>query len=203
MKPDALEGALRRPFAEPASDRVLDAAREAFEDVGIQRTTMRDIARRAGLGRATVYRRYPDRDAVVAAVLLREVRVFLAWLDERIDHIEDPAEQIAECFVAVVTGLRGHSLLNRLLTLEPAAALPAVTVDAGAVLAVARGYFAAKLREHQQAGRLRSFDPEPAAEVFVRLAHSMLLSPPGCIPADDDARSRAFARAHLVPVVTG
>lgn len=199
----ALEGALQRPFSEPADDRVLDAAREAFEDVGIQRTTMLDIARRAGLGRATVYRRYPDRDAVVAAVLMREVRGFLAWLDERIDHIEDPAEQTVECFVAVVTGLRAHSLLNRLLTLEPAAALPALTVDAGAVLAVARGYLAEKLRRHQQAGRLRRFDPEPAAEVCVRLAHSMLLTPHGCIPAEDDARSRAFARAHLVPMIAG
>ncbi len=71
------------------------------------------------------------------------------------------------------------------------------------MLAVARGYLAEKLRRHQAAGRLRRFDPEPAAEVFVRLAHSMLLTPSGCIPENDDAQSRAFARAHLVPVITG
>ncbi|QUH03059.1 TetR/AcrR family transcriptional regulator [Saccharopolyspora erythraea] len=192
-------------LAEPDSDVggvVLDAALAAFVDVGIRRTTMNDIARRAGLGRATIYRRYPDKDAVVEAVLLREMRRFVRWLDERVDHITDPAEQVVECYVAVVGGLRRHSLLNRLMAVEPDDWLPALTADWGGVLAVARGYLAEKLRGHQSAGRLRGFDPEPVAEVFVRLAHSMMLTPTGCIPESDDGRTRAFARAHLVPVVT-
>ena len=183
------------------TDPVLDAALEAFEDVGVRRATMHDIARRARLGRATLYRRYADKEAVVEAVLLREMRRFVGWLDGRIDHITDPAEQIVECYVAVVGGLRAHSLLNRLIALEPADWLPGLTRDWGPVLAVARGHLAAKLRQHQAAGRLPAFDPEPAAEVFVRLAHSMLLTPSGCLPEDDDARTRAFARAHLVPIV--
>ena len=191
---------------EPASDvsrKVLDAALAAFEDIGIRRTTMNDIARRAGLGRATVYRRYPDKNAVVEAALLREARRFLDWVDSRIEPITDPAEQTVECFVVVVTGLREHPLLNRLLSLEAADSLPALTVDAGTILAVARGYLADKLRGHQRAGRLRAFDPEPVAEVFVRLAHSLLLTRTGCIPGEGDERSRAFARDHLVPIITG
>lgn len=192
--------------AEPdneVSQRVLDAALAVFEEFGIRGSTMNAIARRAGFGRATVYRRYPDKDAVVEAVLLREARRFLEWVDERIAHFIDPAEQTVECFVVVVTGLRQHALLNRLLTVEVEDSLPALTIDAGTILAVARGYLAGKLREHQAAGRIRSFDPEPVAEVFVRLAHSLLLIRTGCIPGEDDERSRAFAREHLVPIITG
>ncbi len=191
---------------EPENDvsrKVLDAALAAFEETGIRRTTMNNIATRAGLGRATVYRRYPDKNAVVSAVFLREARRFLDWVDSRIEPITDPGAQTVECFVVVVTGLRQHPLLNRLLSLEPGDSLPALTVDAGTILAVARGYLAEKLRGHQRAGRLRSFDPEPVAEVFVRLTHSLLLTPTGCIPDDGGERSREFARQHLVPIVSG
>lgn len=182
---------------------VLNAALAAFEEVGIRRTTMNEIARRAGVGRATLYRRYPDKTTVIEAVLLREARQFLAMVDRRIDHLTDPAEQTVECFVTVAVGLREHPLLNHLLSNEEAESLPALTIDAAAILAMARGYIADKLRRHQHANRLPAFDPEPAAEIFVRLAHSLLLTPSGCIPDADNERGRAFARAHLVPVITG
>ena len=43
-------------------DRVLDAARACVLDVGVRRTTMTDVARRAGVSRMTLYRRFPDLD---------------------------------------------------------------------------------------------------------------------------------------------
>ncbi|QGK70496.1 TetR family transcriptional regulator [Allosaccharopolyspora coralli] len=186
---------------EALSRRVLDAALGAFEENGIQRTTMHGIARRAGLGRATVYRRYPDKDAMVSAVLLREVRRFLETVDEAVGRFTDPAEQIVETYVVVMTGLRGHRLLNRLLTHDTRDVLPSMTVHAGTILAIGRDFLAEKLRAHRRAGRLPVVDPDVTAEVYVRLVHSMLLTPDGGIPDTGDERSRAFARRQLVPLL--
>ena len=41
-------------------DRVLDAARACVLAVGVRRTTVTDVARRAGVSRMTLYRRFPD-----------------------------------------------------------------------------------------------------------------------------------------------
>jgi AcrR family transcriptional regulator len=55
-----------------ADDRYLDAAREAILAVGWSRTTLTDIARRAGVSRMTLYRRWPDTRTLLADLMTRE-----------------------------------------------------------------------------------------------------------------------------------
>ncbi|MTV25850.1 helix-turn-helix transcriptional regulator [Nitriliruptoraceae bacterium ZYF776] len=50
------------------SRRILAAAVERFSLFGIRRTTMDDVAAAAGIGRATLYRRFSGRDEIVRAV---------------------------------------------------------------------------------------------------------------------------------------
>ena len=47
------------------------AAEECFAQLGITKTTMEDVARAANLSRATVYRRYSDRESLIVAWVLR------------------------------------------------------------------------------------------------------------------------------------
>lgn len=58
-------------------DKILDAARSCLLDFGLRRTTLAEIARRAGVSRPTVYRRWPDTDSVLADLLTREIRAAL------------------------------------------------------------------------------------------------------------------------------
>ena len=53
-------------------DAYLDAAREAILAVGWSRTTLTDIARRAGVSRMTLYRRWPDTQTLLADLMTRE-----------------------------------------------------------------------------------------------------------------------------------
>ena len=62
------------------TERILDAALGQFEDFGLRRSTMEDIARRCGLSRITIYRRFPRKENLVEAVVLRELRNFLGDL---------------------------------------------------------------------------------------------------------------------------
>src|SRR5271166_5880932 len=57
--------------------RILRAAIEQAELVGMRRSTMDDVARRSGVGRATLYRRFPTKAALNEAIVLSEVRRFL------------------------------------------------------------------------------------------------------------------------------
>jgi AcrR family transcriptional regulator len=48
--------------------RILDAAREVFAEEGIE-ATVAEVAERAGVGTATIFRRFPTKDDLLAAVV--------------------------------------------------------------------------------------------------------------------------------------
>ncbi|MFI8088497.1 TetR/AcrR family transcriptional regulator [Streptomyces sp. NPDC086080] len=72
-------------------ERIVAAAREMFVELGCE-VPLDDVARRAGVGNATVYRNFPDRDAlmreVVCSVMDRTVRAAEQALSETGDAFE-------------------------------------------------------------------------------------------------------------------
>lgn len=62
-----------RTDAQDNRDRVLDAARQLFSERGID-VTMRDVARHAGVGPATLYRRFPTKQVLIDAAFADELR---------------------------------------------------------------------------------------------------------------------------------
>lgn len=62
-----------------ATDRaILDAARACVAEFGVRRTTLAEVARRAGVSRPTVYRRWPDTRALIGELLTQEMRAATA-----------------------------------------------------------------------------------------------------------------------------
>jgi AcrR family transcriptional regulator len=64
---DASSAGPGRPRDPRADDAILAATRDLLAEVGFERLTVTDVAGRAGVGRPTVYRRYPSKEALVAA----------------------------------------------------------------------------------------------------------------------------------------
>ena len=83
-----------------ARDRLLDAAEVCFRQYGISKTIVEDIAKQAQVSRATVYRYFAGRDAVVSGVILRETARYLERVQPRVESKPDLGEAILE-FVAV------------------------------------------------------------------------------------------------------
>ncbi|MFC8386302.1 TetR/AcrR family transcriptional regulator [Nocardia sp. NPDC057272] len=194
---------LARILEKPVTDgeKLLDSALSAFLDFGIKRTSMGEIARRAGISPATLYRRYESKNELVEAVGVREAQRYVTEIDERVRAVTEPGEQLVEIFVAFVTTIAGNELLRRLLSTEPEIILPRLTTDAGPILAVGRAYLAEKLRELQVSAPVPEFDPDLVAEIMARLALSLALTPDGLIPLDDAEAGREFARRTLLPMV--
>jgi AcrR family transcriptional regulator len=183
-----------REDADDTVRQILAAAVATFQSLGIRRTTMEDIARAAKLGRATVYRRFPQKSDLVRAALLHELRRFLDDLDDSIAAAPTVRARVELGFVNGVRGVRRHPLLSRLLATEPNDVLPYLTLDAGAILTIAAAYLAEHLRAGIANGELTVADPDLVAELMVRLAHSLVLTP-------DDDRIATLARAHLTALL--
>src|SRR3954447_9692336 len=142
----AQDGAPVPNSADATTERVLDAALARFEDFGIQRTTMEDVARHAGVSRVTIYRRFPRKERLVEAVILREAQRFFAELEAAVARLESVEDRIVEGFAHTLAAAREQRLLNRLLRTEPEMLLPHLTVNGGLVLAAGTEFLARQMR---------------------------------------------------------
>jgi len=84
--------------------RILDTALALYLEFGLRRTAMEDVARRAGMGRVTVYRHYGDKDTLFQAVVLRECRRSMAAILQQLEGVDDAEDYFVECFVLVLNG---------------------------------------------------------------------------------------------------
>jgi AcrR family transcriptional regulator len=188
--------------ADAVSERILDAALDLAGASGLRNLTMDQVARRAGVGRMTVYRRFGDRDGLVQALTVRESRRCLAELDSAADVSQPMEEQIAEGFVVSLRLAATHPLLARLATAEGDVVLQTLTARRGGVFTVATTFLAERLRAAQRSGVLPAdVDVDAVAELLVRLTMSFVLLPASTLPLHDEERLRDIARRHLVPLV--
>lgn len=184
------------------SEAITDAALRQFELFGLSRSTMDEISRRAKIARVTLYRRFPGKDALIDAVMLRELRRFLADLDAALAPFDDPDDRLVEGFIFVLDAMRGHRLLQRVLESEPETILPNLTVQGSPFIAAARTHLARRLADDLEPDRTPE-DLELVADVVVRLLLSYLLTPQTLVDLDDPDQARRFALRYLRPVLRG
>lgn len=188
---------------DPQVGRILDAAYREFTAGGVRSTTMNRVAESAGLGVATVYRRFPQKALLVRAVILREVAAATSAVAGAMQGADSVEEQCAEGFSAFAHAVSARPLLVRLLRgdteQDGSAIAPGELVDQ--IIAMTRDYLAAWIRDLQATGCYTSVDPEVVAEIEARLALSLVIAPDGRIPIGDANASREFARSYLVPLL--
>lgn len=181
--------------------RILDAAYDLFVTFGLRRTTIEDIARKAGVGRPTVYRRFGDKESIVNAVLRRESRRMVMAVGEQVIGLSPPEEALVRSFVMGVQTVARHPLTRRLLESEPEDILPYLTLRAGPLLEIGHFLTAEYVRARQQEGQLQGLDVDYALEVLGRLFISIIITPSKRLRADDDASLERLAQVFLLPLL--
>lgn len=182
------------------SEKILDAALELAVLSGLKHLTVEDVAQRAGVGRITVYRRFTDKQGLLDALMVRELRKNLAELRAGVDVALEPEDQIVEGFVTALRIAREHPLLARLFRHERADALEIVGTPE--VFALMRAFMAAQLRGDRRRKRQKGgADIELVAELVVRLGLSFLLLPESIVPLDDEKAIRKLARNAIAPML--
>ena len=182
----------------------LDAARACILDVGWRRTTLTEVARRAGVSRMTIYRTWPDMAAVLAD--LREwgevVAAAVADADGSLVASRGSRATVADHLVAIVVAtsraLRDNELFVRIVELDPELLLPYLLTRRGRSQQAIAELTAARIREGQAEGSIRDGDPVTMARALLLAAHGFVLS--GHTMIDDDVTEEALDAelAHLV-----
>jgi TetR/AcrR family transcriptional repressor of uid operon len=181
--------------ADRTSQRILDAALAEAAAVGLQRITVEDVVRRAGVSRMTAYRRYPRRDDLVEALVRRETQRFLGAVADAIDRVTDADEGVAEAFIAAVSFARAHPILRRAAQNEPAP-----IADSVELLTMGSAFIANYIHGERPGGP--SQQVRWVADVFARLFFTYISMPPSDPDFADDAELRCFAHEVLTPMVT-
>ncbi|HCA87713.1 MAG TPA: TetR family transcriptional regulator [Streptomyces sp.] len=157
-------------------EELLDAAREQLLAVGWRRTTMTDIARRAGVSRMTVYRRWPDLATLSADLMTREFTSLATGHDD-----VDPAPTAA-ALAAVITriarSIQGNALFRKIVEVDPELLLPYLLHRRGRTQDTLLAAVTARIERSQSTGAVRAGDPVLLARSALLLTYGFVFSSP-------------------------
>ncbi|MFC5730372.1 MULTISPECIES: TetR/AcrR family transcriptional regulator [Nocardioides] len=153
-------------------DAYLDAARACILDVGWRRTTLTEVARRAGVSRMTIYRAWSDMPTLLGDLMTREWGHLVPT-----EHGGVPtAARIADEVLATIAALRDNELFVRIIEVDPELILPYLLARRGRSQELIIGVLASAIRAGQSAGEVRAGDPVVMARAVVLAAHGFALS---------------------------
>jgi AcrR family transcriptional regulator len=180
-----------------ATEAILDAALVEFDRHGIRRVALDDVARRAGVSRTTIYRRFANREDLVAAVMDRENARLFADIAKELKDARPQSNYYVEAFTSALLRSRGHRVLNRMIADEPALCLE-----------LARRHYRAAVSRIESALHV-IFPPGFADRIGPRAVHDladsiwryamMALLLPSAEPLETASEIRAFATRHFLP----
>jgi AcrR family transcriptional regulator len=158
------------------SGRILDAARELVLTVGVRRTTATDVARAAGISRMTLYRRFPDVQRILAALLTREFAALLNDVDAHVHAEKSGRERLVAMAMGVTRRLGAHPLFARVLETDPEVLLPYVIARTGASQRNILAALQMGIEQGHDDGSIRAGDPELAARMVLMTVQSFVFS---------------------------
>jgi AcrR family transcriptional regulator len=186
----------------------LDAARACILDVGWRRTTLTEVARRAGVSRMTIYRAWPDMPAVLGDLMTREwgevVARAVADADRETDRhpgraaASTAADRLVAEVVATCRALRDNELFVRIVELDAELLLPYLLTRRGRSQQAIADLTAGRIREGQADGSIRDGKPDAMARALLLSTHGFVLSLHTMV--DDDV-DEADLEAELEQIV--
>jgi AcrR family transcriptional regulator len=174
-------------------DPYLDAARATILAVGWRRSTLTDVARRAGVSRMTIYRRWPDMQGLLADLMVRE---WGALVGHALDAEDRPLDRrtIAEAVVACLSRIRDDELFRKIVEVDelfrkivevdPDLLLPYLIERRGRTQDLVLDVLSRALADgqHRTRGAVRAGDPVVLAGTLLLTLHGFLVSAPTMTP---------------------
>ncbi|MEU6549263.1 TetR/AcrR family transcriptional regulator [Streptomyces sp. NPDC046915] len=179
------------------SDQVLDAVRDCVLAVGVRRTTLTDVARRAGVSRMTLYRRWPDVRSLVGDLMTRE------WVDVATRAMPEPGpdrsarDLVVDGLVDGVEAFRAHPLFRKIVDVDPELLLPYVLDRRGASQDALLELLTGGLRDGHADGSVRACHPQRQARSLLLIVQSFTLSLRTMTDEDDPDLTTAAFLAEL------
>ena len=153
-------------------DRIIDAAAECVTAFGVDRVTLAEIARRAGVSRPTVYRRWTDTRSILGSVLT--ARITNALKD--IEVLGTDRSAVVRRIVALAATLRDDEVIMSVLRTGPDLAMVYIAERLGTSQQILLEVLADALATAQREGSVRAGDPRQLAAMCVLIVQSAIQS---------------------------
>jgi AcrR family transcriptional regulator len=181
------------------------AAAEEVAAVGLRRTSLTDVARRAGVSRMTVYREYGDAPTLWRSLLTEEILAVVTSADQAaLATARNGRERLVTAFVEAVNRLAEHPLVTRVLELDPELILPFVVDRLGSGQQLAADSIRSMLSDGVADGSIGACDVDAASHLLLLVAQSFVFSARvearAAKPADVIAELRRMLDGYLAPV---
>jgi AcrR family transcriptional regulator len=182
---------------------LLDAARTCVAERGIARTTVTDVARRAGASRMTVYRAFPDAATLWSSLLTREIGRLIAAAQAKAESQATARAQLIEATSRAVASLRDDPVIRRVIELDGERLLPYLTSRRGHVQEIAIAAVRTYLAAGRMDGSIRPLHEDAASRLLELIVRSLVTASPSMV--DDaltpeiDAELRVLLDAWLRP----
>ncbi|ALG12597.1 hypothetical protein AOZ06_42210 [Kibdelosporangium phytohabitans] len=183
-------------MADDLRDRILAAAELCLLECAPGARVHAAIAERAGVSRPTVYKYVGDQDAIVMALLKRDMARMYAAAEAEITKTTSLRERFVDMTVFVVGYARDHALLRKALREEPASVLPWFTVHSEPVIELGIELFAPHVKQSIADGQFPDVDPRVIVEWCCRLILS-LITTPGTVQIGDPVSLRRYVEDLL------
>jgi AcrR family transcriptional regulator len=152
--------------------RILDAAASCVLAYGVDRVTLAEIARRAGVSRPTIYRRWPDTQALLAALLTERIVGALRAVPSR----GAGRDALVERIVGVAERLRHDDVVMSVFHSAPELAMVYIAERLGTSQQMLINAVATELEVAQRDGSVRSADPRQLAAMCLLITQSTIQS---------------------------
>jgi AcrR family transcriptional regulator len=160
---------------ERSEDGYLDAARECILATGWTRTTLTDVARRAGVSRMTIYRSWPDMQTLLADLMTREWAGVVTEVAAA-GAGAPPLERLSAGVARMAAALRSNDLLRKIVEVDPELLLPYLLRRRGRSQDNILSLVEPVIAEGQADGSLREGDPTLLARSVMLAALGFTLS---------------------------
>ncbi|KAA2263000.1 TetR/AcrR family transcriptional regulator [Solihabitans fulvus] len=155
---------------------LLDATRACVLAVGVRRTTLTDVARRAGVSRMTLYRRVPDVRSLVTALMTREFGALLQDAAKAASQLPTARQRLVAGAVDAARALVSDPLLRRVLELDAELMLPYIVDRLGSTQRIAEQFVREQIVVGHGDGSVRQTEPLVQARLLYLTVQAVVLS---------------------------
>ncbi|HVT64380.1 MAG TPA: TetR/AcrR family transcriptional regulator [Mycobacteriales bacterium] len=148
-------------------DGVAEAVRESVLAVGVRRTTLTDVARRAGVSRMTLYRMAPDVEALILSVMTADFVAVLMEAEAGAARRRTARARLVAMTAEVARRLPDEPLFRRVIDVDPDLLLPYLTERVGSTQRLAIEHLERAIGDGHSDGSIRSGDPAVMATALL------------------------------------
>jgi AcrR family transcriptional regulator len=189
-----------KPRHEDPEDTILRAARQCYITDGIKETGMKEVSKAANVARSTLYRYFSSRDAVLVAVVKREMEATNVVIRAQLQPYEEPADIIVEGLILALQEIPRRPILKAVFASEEDSRARRVIWESDVIVQLGEQLLEHVIQPALDLGLLQDkVPPEAMVEWVYRTLISLLTLPSNWSRSQSDLR--AMLHALLVPVL--